>query len=285
MKVLVGIITRNRASLLPKAIRSALEQDYPNKEVVVLDIASTDDTPKLRDHFPQVKWIRSEARLGIPESRNLLMENTDAEFFFSLDDDAWFLQRDEIGIGIELMQTARNVAVAAYDIILPGDQAKIVRTAPHPTHLFIGCGHLLRLSAIRAVGYYARNPAVYGGSEETDLCLRLMAAGHEIMFLPGAHVWHERSDVGRDIFDQHRSNVCNDLVCATRRCPMPLLIAVLPGKVLNHFRFSIAKRRFSSFAAGIWLFIRALPDVLRTRDPISQKVFREFLRRSRTASP
>ena len=78
LKVRIGIITRNRASLLPKAIESALAQDYLEKELVVMDIASTDNTPSIQQKFPQVKWIRLEHRIGIPESRNLLMKETDA---------------------------------------------------------------------------------------------------------------------------------------------------------------------------------------------------------------
>jgi len=104
MKVLVGIITRNRASHLPLAIRSALQQDYPSKEIAVLDIASTDETPSLRSQFPEIPWERTEERIGIPESRNLLMRRTDAKYFFSLDDDATLLRRDEISLGVKFLE-------------------------------------------------------------------------------------------------------------------------------------------------------------------------------------
>ncbi|MDG2124985.1 MAG: glycosyltransferase [Verrucomicrobiales bacterium] len=39
MLVRIGIVTKNRASVLAKAIESALAQDYPHKEVVVYDDA------------------------------------------------------------------------------------------------------------------------------------------------------------------------------------------------------------------------------------------------------
>ena len=61
MKVLIGITTHNRAALLTKAIQSALDQDYPDKEVAVFDDASTDETITLKAHFPQVRWFHNES--------------------------------------------------------------------------------------------------------------------------------------------------------------------------------------------------------------------------------
>ena len=75
MKVLIGIITRNRATHLPLAIASASEQDYPHKEISVLDIASTDETPRLRAQFPEIPCQNElKHRIGIPGSaQHLLM--------------------------------------------------------------------------------------------------------------------------------------------------------------------------------------------------------------------
>ncbi len=42
--VSILIPTYNRASLLDKAVKSALEQNYPNLTVIVSDDASTDNT-------------------------------------------------------------------------------------------------------------------------------------------------------------------------------------------------------------------------------------------------
>ncbi len=49
--MLVGIVTRNRATILPKAIQSALSQDCPNVRVAVLDDAS-DGVPHLTCILP-----------------------------------------------------------------------------------------------------------------------------------------------------------------------------------------------------------------------------------------
>jgi len=50
------ISTRNRAELLAKALESIHGQGYSNTEVVVVDDASTDDTPAIMGNYP---WARS----------------------------------------------------------------------------------------------------------------------------------------------------------------------------------------------------------------------------------
>lgn len=278
MKVLIGIITRNRAEFLPLAIRSALAQDYPNKEVVVLDIASTDATPDVRAEFPDIGWHRLKERIGIPESRNWLMQKTDAAYFVSLDDDAWFLRHDEISIGVQCLETNRALAAVAYDVLLPGDTPSTSRGTPRPCAIFIGCGHVLRLSDVAAVHYYAPNPTVYGGSEESDLCLRLFELGRGVIFLPGVHVWHERTMTGRNVLEQYRHNVCNELVSLFRRCPAIDLIWITPLRLASHLRFALSRRWVGSYLRALGLFCRCLPGVIQSRQPVKAHAFRKFLR-------
>jgi len=158
LKVLIGITTYNRADILAKSIQSALDQDYPDKEVAVFDDASTDETPSLRASFPQVKWYRVDRNQGYLLGRNKLMSDTDADFYFSLDDDAWFLRGDEISVGVKLLQSRPEVSALAYDVLTPDRPGAVDRKEPIPTHMFIGCGHLLRLTAVREVGFYTPSP-------------------------------------------------------------------------------------------------------------------------------
>ena len=49
--VLVGIVTRNRAAVLPKAVSSALSQAGCSIKVAVIDDGSTDGTASLAGSF------------------------------------------------------------------------------------------------------------------------------------------------------------------------------------------------------------------------------------------
>jgi GT2 family glycosyltransferase len=280
MKVRIGIITRNRAALLPKALDSVLAQDYPDKEIAVYDIASSDNTPELRQHYPNVHWLRSEERLDMVGPKNSLMSLTEAEFYFSLDDDAWFLSPDELSRGVELLQANPRIAVLAYDILLPGATTRKLASGPAPYHVFVGCGALLRRSALEEVGYYRPLPAIYGGTEETDLCLRLFDRGYEVMTWPGLHIWHERSAVGRDRSDQHRSLVCNELCGLVMNSPLPLLLALIPWRVLSHLLAAVRAGELKSYWQGVGLFVKCSRRALAVRQPVSVRAYREYHKRA-----
>jgi GT2 family glycosyltransferase len=270
--VIVGITTLNRAVVLPKAISSALAQDYPNLSITVLDDGSTDATPALAATFPEVSWQRNEVPQGIIEARNLLMA-ANADYYLSLDDDAWFLRGDEISVAIAYMEAHFDVGAVAFDILSPDRVEPEQRSTPKSVGMFIGCGHVLRLSAVRDAGFYASCPGAYG-SEEKDLCLRLADLGHAIVLLPGVHVWHDKEWTGRDWYPLHRSGVCNDLMMAARRCPFPDVLAVIPFKILSHVRFGLKKREMLRPAiAGILLFFRHLSGVFKSRRPVKREVF------------
>jgi GT2 family glycosyltransferase len=280
MKVAVGIVTHNRVLLLEKAILSALAQSYANTEIWVFDDASTDTTPDLKTRFPQVRWLRSDHPEGYLPARNRLMREAKADLYCSLDDDAWFMHGDEISVAVELFIQHPEVAAVAYQILSPDDSVSRERTAAYPTNMFIGCGHMLRLAAVAATGYYVAAPGFYG-SEEKDLCVRLLDQSYEIMHLPGVHVWHEKTLLARDLHAQHCSGVCNDLVFTLRRCPSPDIWTLLPGKILSHLRFALCRRRVRPFLDGIVLFIRSVPQVIPSRNPVSHVAFRTYQRRAR----
>lgn len=277
-RVLVGITTRNRAALLPKAIASALAQTYAPLEVAVVDDASTDETPRLAGQFSTVRWVRRDPPLGYRANRNALMHDDRAEFYVSLDDDAWFLRGDEIAVAIARMQANPRLGAIAFDILSPDRPDAVERTTPTPAAVFIGCGHLLRLSAVREAGYYADTPGLYG-VEEKDLSLRLADLGYEIERLPGVHVWHDKAWSGRDWYPLHRSGVCNELFMTLQRCPLPDLILVLPLKVLSFVRYWLREPRYlRAGLGGLGQFIRHSGSALRQRRPVRRDTFWRMVR-------
>lgn len=91
----VVISTFERPDACERALRSALEQDYPPLEVLVCDNGSTDDTaPRLlawQDRRDDVRYLRTAANSGTPATtRNLGIEHARGDWIAFLDDDdAW----------------------------------------------------------------------------------------------------------------------------------------------------------------------------------------------------
>lgn len=278
-KVLIGITSKNRATILPKAISSALAQEYSNKEVAVFDDNSTDDTIELKSQFPGITWHFSKTEKGYLFARNMFLQTTDADYYCSLDDDSWYLSTNTLKNAVDYMNKKPEVAVLAFRILSADNKQQGKETGITETNNFIGCGHMLRVKAVNSIGNYAINPGFYGG-EEKDLCIRLIDKNYSIVRFPEVEVWHDKSSVSRNIARQHRSGVCNDFVFMWRRTPSIYLIPSVFLKFYVHFTYPLRYKNISlypPFFMGIIDFVRVLFSGNLRREPVSKLTLKKYL--------
>jgi glycosyltransferase involved in cell wall biosynthesis len=81
--------TCNRRHFLPQAIRCFLRQDYPNRELLIIDDGS-DAVGDLVPEEGRVRYLRLPAKLRIGAKRNLACEAARGEFIVHWDDDDWY---------------------------------------------------------------------------------------------------------------------------------------------------------------------------------------------------
>ena len=91
--VTVGIPTFNSGQKISNALRSVLEQNYPNLEVIISDNCSTDDTREvckaLMDENSSVKYFRQPRNLGVMGNFEFVLHQATGDYFMWLcDDDA-----------------------------------------------------------------------------------------------------------------------------------------------------------------------------------------------------
>ena len=104
IKGLVSIIipTHNRASLVVEAINSAIGQSYPEKQIIVIDDGSTDDTRSKLSDLPEIEYHYQENK-GQGAARNYGLSFAKGEFIASLDsDDLW--DTDFLSQGVDCLQ-------------------------------------------------------------------------------------------------------------------------------------------------------------------------------------
>jgi GT2 family glycosyltransferase len=282
MKVLVGITSRNRREILPTAIDSALKQQGVSVAVCVYDDNSSDATRQLESKYPQVSWDFGVVDKGYLYARNKMMRATTAEYFCSLDDDSWFTTETDLATAVSYLDTHPEVGAIAFDILSPDRPDREVIASPVETSDFIGCGHVLRLSHVREVGYYDPNPSFYGG-EEKDLSIKLIDNGYKVVKLPGVHVWHDKTNVARNLKKQHRSGVCNDLVFAYRRTPGRVLFPAIVAKIFGHLRFAIRYEKgmlLGSCVLAIFDFVSNVVTFRLKRKPVKMATLQKFRRLS-----
>jgi glycosyltransferase involved in cell wall biosynthesis len=103
--VSVVLPTYKRAHLLHHAIRSVLDQSYPNIELIVVDDNSPDDTPAVVAAFddPRIRYVRNEPNLKLPRALNRGFSLSRGAFLTWTSDDNFFA-KDAIARMVEFLQ-------------------------------------------------------------------------------------------------------------------------------------------------------------------------------------
>ena len=117
------MITRNRASFLPQAIKSAQNQSFSDWELIVSDDDSTDATEAilapLRAKDSRIKYFKNTPALGISGNRNKALSLTSGGYIAVLDSDDFWLDKDKL-------QKQYDFLEANSDYVLIGSNIKII---------------------------------------------------------------------------------------------------------------------------------------------------------------
>ncbi len=93
-KVATIIAAYNAQEYIHSSVSSALEQTYPNIEIIVVNDGSTDNTSEILDRFGERIRVLDQENSGPGPSRDAGIANTDAEFIAFLDaDDIWLPEK------------------------------------------------------------------------------------------------------------------------------------------------------------------------------------------------
>jgi O-antigen biosynthesis protein len=198
-RVSVVVCPFNGAKWLGQCLRAAVEMNYPDFEIIVVDDGSTDNSAQIAAQFP-VRLIRT-ANHGLGAARNIGWKAASGQIVAYLDDDAmpevnWlqFLERAFAASG--------HAAVGGPNLPVPEDGlvAACVANAPGgPTHILLteeiaehipGCNMAIRRQSLEAIGGFDERFHIAG--DDVDICWRLQERGWTVGFSAAAMVWHHR---------------------------------------------------------------------------------------------
>lgn len=94
MKFSVLLPTRNGGAFLDNCIRSILEQDHDDFELVISDNANTDQTPEILQRFaddPRVKIVRLETPVSVTDNWNNALRHSCGDYILMMGDDDYLL--------------------------------------------------------------------------------------------------------------------------------------------------------------------------------------------------
>lgn len=89
--VTLGITCHNAIDTIARALRSAIQQDWPQLEILIVDDCSTDGSTDLISSIinsePRARLIRHTENVGVASARNTILREAHGEFVAYFDDD------------------------------------------------------------------------------------------------------------------------------------------------------------------------------------------------------
>ena len=188
-EVSVIIPTYNRCDLLPRAVKS-VKQAGTDVEIIVVDDASTDDTPKVCQSLEGISYLRMERNSGQAAARNAGILASTAEYIAFLDDDDVRLP-NTFAKQLNVLEAAPEAAFV-YGRVLKGDSE--CRSIGECCHNVVQSGDiflkLILTDFIPITAVIARkkhlfdvqlfDPSLKGAAEDWDLLLRLTEKYHVV---------------------------------------------------------------------------------------------------------
>ena len=210
--VSIVVCTFNRAPLLRRALDSLARQQTQGRftyEIVVVDNASTDDTPRViaaaaQAHAVAIRSVR-ETRKGIAIARNRAIQESRGAWIAFHDDDQW-AEPDWLGELMALAEKKNCLCVGgAVQLELPatntrrlspvcrgllGEKTKITTEFRYNRQTGPGTNNwMIARTVFDEVGLFDEQLCSSGG-EDADLYRRISAAGYACWYTPRAVVHH-----------------------------------------------------------------------------------------------
>lgn len=198
-KISVIVPVRNAPDLIRSCVKRIQKSDYPDYELIVVDDASTDNTPEVLEELG-VRVLRLDQQSGPARARNYGVKEARGEYVFFIDADVW-VYPDTIRKVVKHFESRPEVDAlfGSYDVHpRAGNFISQYRNLFHhfvhqqgkeeASTFWSGCGAIKREVFLEMDGFdvnYQR-PCI----EDIELGARLTKAGHRISLCKHIQVSH-----------------------------------------------------------------------------------------------
>jgi len=218
MKISLIVCSRNRADWLFECIKSALEYNKSNDEIIVVDQSTDYSSAKLLYKFytgQKIKYIKTQTK-GLSVARNIGLRNAKGDIIAYTDDDCLLTSnffeslREEFnrhkdiagvtGKTLPYLESNQNSKVQFLNAVKQDSEYRVFNSFV-PLHL-IGNGNNMafRREVFFKVGVFDELLGVGGpllSAEDMDFFYRMLKAGMKILYSPRVVLYHR----------QHRDNI------------------------------------------------------------------------------
>ena len=211
-RVSIVIPVFNHAQYLDKCIKSTIDQDYQNLEIIIVDDASTDTRVKAILHKytnnPRVKIFLNEKNMGISETQNRAIINSTGDIIAFLDCDD-YLSEDAVSISMKhwnsstiYLHTARTNIDKNERVVQRISFEHLPRTdyfAENLERMYATHFKLIRKDAFAKVGLFDSR---FDSAQDYDMLMRIAFyyPSYSFVFVPHFvyfHRLHDRQETSR----------------------------------------------------------------------------------------
>jgi GT2 family glycosyltransferase len=217
-RVAVVILNYNGKLLSEQCLCSIMQSSYLNKEVILVDNASTDGSVEhIRKLFPDVQILANSENLGCAGGRNIAYREAfqkGYDYILSLDNDTRIKssmieelvavgESDPwIGVlgpkvyaddGSQTIQCAGGRITYTQNVCSERGAGEIDRGQYdhiEDVDYVSGSGGMIRCEVFEQATFLDENFYLYA-HEDTDFCMRVRQAGYRIVYVPEAVMWHK----------------------------------------------------------------------------------------------
>jgi hypothetical protein len=281
----ISILNYQRRDALRRALEAARAQRYAPLEILAVDNASTDGSQEMvRDEFPDVHLVALPTNIAAA-ARNEGVRAAKGEIVFTLDNDVLFTTPQDVARGVAAFERHPRAAVVNFTILGP-DGVLSRRDWCHPRdpdrwadaefftdYVLEGASACRRETFLAAGGYWA---PFFIGHEGWDLALRLLDAGHELVYTPDVRVRHMVDPTVRPSSRIYYTFTRNAVWVALRRY-RPRAAAASITRDLALMAFAAARAgELSAWARGVIDAVRGSGRALGTRRAMSRETARRL---------
>ena len=271
--VAIVILNWNGKSFLEKFLPSVHLSSYKNKQIIVVDNASTDDSVLfLKDHYPQVQIIQNDINEGFAKGYNKALWQVQSDYYVLLNSDVEVAEQWIEPI-IELMESDKSIGACQPKVLSYSDKqqfeyagasggwmdyfgypfmrGRIFDSIEKDQHQYdsvqpcfwaSGAAFFVRSELYHQLG--GLDEYFFAHQEEIDFCWRLQLYGYKIYVHPGSVVYH----VGGGTLPMGNSkkiflNFRNNLIVLTKNLPLSESLWKIPFRIVLDWVAGIAGLR------------------------------------------
>jgi len=180
----------NDAQYIEQSVYSALNQTYPNKEVIVVDDGSNAETKAiLKKLAPQITKLITQENKGVCVARNKAIESASGKYILTLDSDDFF-EHEFLVKAVEILENKKKVGmVTCWAQVLDEKGINLFIQKPTGSNASDALYHnnsigncLFRKEAWIEVGGYDIN--MKNGFEDWEFNISVTKKGWEVVVLP-----------------------------------------------------------------------------------------------------